>query len=42
MDRAKIRQDIENIICECDPDSNIDDEQLDLMIDKLVEYIVEI
>lgn len=41
MDRERIKQDIEDILCECDPDGNIDDEQLDLMIERLTDYIVK-
>jgi len=42
MDKKKIMQDVENILCECDPDTNIDDQQLDLMIERLTDYIIKI
>ena len=35
-----IRKDIENILCECDQDSLLQDENLDMMIDRLEQYII--
>lgn len=41
-DTDGLKKQIEDVLCQCDPDSNIQDDQLDLMIDKLAEYVQNI
>ena len=37
----ELRQKIEDTLCQCDPDSLIDDFMLDMMIDRLLEVFTE-
>ena len=41
MDERQIRRDVEDIICQNDPDSDITNQALDTMVEELTEYIIE-